>query len=122
MLDDENDWIGWWIYEVRENPKENAIVCNGKKWTIDSPETLYDFLYQESSEEKNPYYEGGMLCIDTINRMINQSKNTIEKREKNGKSTENLENYVALLKMAKSMMINDLAMIGNLYLVENEDK
>ena len=63
-----------------------------------------------------------MLCIDTINRMINQSKNTIEKIEKNGKSTENLENYVALLKMAKSMMINDLAMIGNLYLVENEDK
>ena len=63
-----------------------------------------------------------MLCIDTINRMINQSKNTIEKREKNGKTTENLENYVALLKMAKSMMINDLAMIGNLYLVENEDK
>ena len=63
-----------------------------------------------------------MLCIDTIDRMINQSKNTIEKIEKNGKSTENLENYVALLKMAKSMMINDLAMIGNLYLVENEDK
>ena len=63
-----------------------------------------------------------MLCIDTINRMINQSKNTIEKREKNGKTTENLENYVAFLKMAKSMMIDDLAMIGNLYLVENEDK
>ena len=63
-----------------------------------------------------------MICIDTINRMINQSKNTIEKIEKNEKSTENLENYVALLKMAKSMMINDLAMIGNLYLVENEDK
>ena len=122
LLDDENDWIGWWIYEGRENPKENAIVCNGKKWTIESPETLYDFLYQESSEEKNPYYEGWMLCIDTINRMINQSKNTIEKREKNGKTTENLENYVAFLKMAKSMMIDDLAMIGNLYLVENEDK
>ena len=63
-----------------------------------------------------------MLCIDTINRMINQSKNTIEKIEKNRKSTENLDGYVALLKMAKSMMINDLAMIGNLYLVENEDK
>ena len=63
-----------------------------------------------------------MICIDTINRMINQSKNTIEKIEKNEKSTENLEKYVALLKMAKSMMINDLAMIGNLYLVENEEK
>ena len=63
-----------------------------------------------------------MLCIDTINRMIIQSKNTIEKRKKEGKSTENLNSYVALLKMAKSMMINDLAMIGNLYLIENEDK
>lgn len=122
LIDDENDWIEWWIYEGRENPKENAIYCNGKKWTIDSPETLYDFLFQENAEEKNPYYKGGMLCINTINRMIIQSKNTIEKREKEGKSTENLEGYVALLKMAKSMMINDLAMIGNLYLVENEDE
>lgn len=122
LIGDENDWIEWWIYEGRENPKENAINCSGKKWTIDSPETLYDFLFQESSEEKNPYYEGGMLCINTINRMINQSKNTIEKREKEGKSTEKLDGYVALLKMVKSMMINDLAMIGNLYLVENEDK
>ena len=122
LIDDENDWIEWWIYEGRENPKENAIDCNGKKWTIDSPETLYDFLFQENAEEKNPYYEGGMLCIDTINRMIIQSKNTIEKREKEGKSTESLDGYVALLKMAKSMMINDLAIIGNLYLIENEDK
>lgn len=122
LIGDENDWIEWWIYEGKENPKENAINCNGKKWTIDSPETLYDFLFQENVEEKNPYYEGGMLCINTINRMIIQSKNTIEKREKEGKSTENLDGYLALLKMAKSMMINDLAMIGNLYLVENEDE
>ena len=122
MLEDEDDWIEWWIYEGRESPKENAIDSNGKKWTIDSPETLYDFLFQENSEEKNPYYKGGMLCIDTINRMIIQSKNTIEKREKEGKSIKNLNSYVSLLKMVKSMMINDLAMIGNLYLVENEEK
>ena len=52
LIDDENDWIEWWIYEGRESPKENAIDSNGKKWTIDSPETLYDFLFQENSEEK----------------------------------------------------------------------
>lgn len=122
LLDDENDWIEWWIYEGRENPEESSIECDGRKWVIKTPEDLYDFLFQENSEEKNPYYDGAMLCIDTINRMIIQSKNIIEKREKSGKSTENLESYVALLKMAKSMMINDLAMIGNLYLVENEDE
>ena len=52
LLDDEDDWIEWWIYEGRESPKENAIDSNGKKWTIDSPETLYDFLFKENSEEK----------------------------------------------------------------------
>ena len=52
LIDDEDDWIEWWIYEGRESPKENAIDCNGKKLTIDSPETLYDFLFQENSEEK----------------------------------------------------------------------
>lgn len=122
LLEDENHWISWWFYEARENPEKYWIECNGIKWVIKSLSDLYDFLFQENTEEKNPYYKGGILCIDTINRMIIQSKNTIEKREKKGKSTENLESYVALLKMVKSMIINDLAMIGNLYLIENEDK
>lgn len=122
LLEDENHWISWWFYEAKQNPKKYRVEFNGIKYVIESPSDLYDFLFQENNEEKNPYYEGGILCIDTINRMINQGKNTIEKREKEGKSTEKLNSYVALLKMAKSMMINDLAMIGNLYLVENEDK
>lgn len=122
LLEDENHWISWWFYEAKQNPKKYRVEFNGIKYVIESPSDLYDFLFQENNEEKNPYYEGGMLCINTINKMINQGKNTIEKREKEGKSTEKLNTYVALLKMAKSMMINDLAMIGNLYLVENEEK
>ena len=108
--------------KLKKIPKKHRAECNGIKWVIKSPSDLYDFLFQENTEEKNPYYKGGMLCIDTINRMIIQSKNTIEKREKEGKPTENLNSYVALLKMVKSMIINDLAMTGNLYLVENENK
>lgn len=122
LLEDENHWISWWFYEAKQNPKKYRAERNGIKWVIESPSDLYDFLFQKNAEEKNTYYKGGMLCINTIDRMIIQSKNTIEKREKEGKSTENLETYVALLKMVKSMIINDLVAIGNLYLVENEEK
>lgn len=66
LLGDENGWISWWIYEGRENPKENAIECNGKKWTIESPEMLYDFLFQEGSEKPNEYYLGGKLSLEVI--------------------------------------------------------
>lgn len=93
LLNDENRWISWWIYEGRENPEEMYINCNNKKWVIHNPEELYDFLFQDVEEEtENKYFSGGKACIDEISKMILRTSETIEKT-----NNKELKNYFAIV-------------------------
>lgn len=50
MFNDKNEWISWWIYETNFGKDiEMATVTNekeNKKWLLNTPEALYDFLIE----------------------------------------------------------------------------
>ena len=36
--------LDWFVYDTNFWKEDNTILCDGKKWTINSPEILYDFI------------------------------------------------------------------------------
>ena len=120
LLEDDNHWISWWIFEARENPID-CIECDGKKWTLRTASDLYDFLFQEEEIKPNEYYKGGKFSIEFLDDVINKSqienKKLINKRTK--EENQNANDYVKFLKLLRKGLQKELANKG-VYIISNE--
>lgn len=129
LLEDENRWISWWFYEARENPEKYWIECNGTKWVIKSSSDLYDFLFQEESDEINEYYKGGIACLEIINSLIREAEDeevsAIAKNLIGLEETETIDNakqHISILKSIKQKIRDRLFMKTGILHLEKEKK
>lgn len=113
LLDDDNHWISWWLFEGREDPESNYLICNKEKFVIKTPEDLYDFLFQDESEDLDEYYIGGKCSINVINDLIERIENDSNEKFKHP------EEYISLLKLTKKNIMNELHKKSGMYFIEN---
>lgn len=48
LINDEDDYIGWWLYEDVEKEVKDVF---GNKIKVDTPEKLYDFLMSNYNQD-----------------------------------------------------------------------
>ena len=41
------NFLDWFAFDTNFGKRDNIIFCDGRKWTINSPEILYDFIKEE---------------------------------------------------------------------------
>ena len=50
-VNDQYDYIEWWLYEATEDYKVWEDKESGKEWCLKEPEALYDFIVTECQDE-----------------------------------------------------------------------
>ena len=50
-VNDQYDYIEWWLYEATEDYKVWEDKESGKEWCLKEPEALYDYIVTECQDE-----------------------------------------------------------------------
>ena len=56
MLDDQDEWISWWLWEVADDKSNANVYIDGMKYVIKTPSDLYHLIRNELEdiETKEP--------------------------------------------------------------------
>ena len=56
MLDDQDEWISWWLWEVADDKSNAHVYIDGMKYSIKTPSDLYHLIRNELDdiEPKEP--------------------------------------------------------------------
>ena len=56
MLDDQDEWISWWLWEVADDKSNAHVYIDGMKYSIKTPSDLYHLIRNELEdiETKEP--------------------------------------------------------------------
>ena len=56
MLDDQDEWISWWLWEVADDKSNADVYIDGMKYSIKTPSDLYHLIRNELEdiETKEP--------------------------------------------------------------------
>ena len=47
MLDDQDEWISWWLWEVADDKSNAHVYIDGMKYSIKTPSDLYHLIRNE---------------------------------------------------------------------------
>lgn len=63
MLDDQAEWISWWLWEVADDKSNANVYIDGIKYAIKTPSDLYHLIRNELED-----IETQEPCTENINR------------------------------------------------------
>ncbi len=49
-VNDQYDYIGWWLYEATDDYKVWENYDDGREWCLKEPEALYDYIVTECQD------------------------------------------------------------------------
>lgn len=77
MLDDQDEWISWWLWEVADDKSNANVYIDGMKYTIKSPSDLYHLIRNELEdiETKEPDTEN--ISRDGVTHVVVDSDSEI---------------------------------------------
>ena len=77
MLDDQDDWISWWLWEVADDKSNAHVYIDGMKYSIKTPSDLYHLIRNELEdiETKEPDTEN--ISKDGVTHVVIDSDSEI---------------------------------------------
>lgn len=77
MLDDQDEWISWWLWEVADDKSNAHVYIDGMKYSIKTPSDLYHLIRNELEdiETKEPDTEN--ISKDGVTHVVIDSNSEI---------------------------------------------
>ena len=77
MLDDQDEWISWWLWEVADDKSNAHVYIDGMKYSIKTPSDLYHLIRNELEdiETKEPDTEN--ISRDGVTHVVIDSDSEI---------------------------------------------
>lgn len=77
MLDDQDEWISWWLWEVADDKSNANVYIDGMKYSIKTPSDLYHLIRNELEdiETKEPDTEN--ISRDGVTHVVIDSNSEI---------------------------------------------
>lgn len=92
-VNDDNDYIGWWICETEFGKNKNMCKIwegdtdHDPDWIVDTPEQLYDYIFIQNT--KAPSKESVQLAVKAQDNGVKFALKIIEEMQRTNEKTKN---------------------------------